>query len=157
MGVASSVCWWHPVPYSHFFRINWCSGAIYCVGLWVRACWLKANPDNSEIMLTECRKQPVETYPHSFFKGYAPILLHPQLFPGVPISADVKSVSYLLHTAERLHHSLSEADLAKVTHALSSRWLDYCKALYVGLYVYHFQKLQLLQNAAAQSFSGVSH
>lgn len=38
-----------------------------------------------------------------------------------------------------------------ITHALLISPLDYCNALYVGLYLKSIQKLQLAQNAAVQA------
>ena len=49
------------------------------------------------------------------------------------------------------------SNVAMVTHALFTSYLDYCNVLYMGLPSKSFQKLQLVQRAAARLLTGAGY
>ena len=76
------------------------------------------------------------------------LLLDSSLNLDAQVSAVARSAFVQLKLVHQLNPFLVRSDLASVTHTLVTSWLDYCKALYVGLPMESVRKLQQVQNAA---------
>lgn len=79
------------------------------------------------------------------------ILLDPGLLLDVQVMAMVMNVYYKLWLVSQLRHFLNKNELNMVTSALVMSLLDYCSTFYMGLHLKTTWKLQLCQNATAQT------
>ena len=73
------------------------------------------------------------------------VLLDSSLSLDAQVLAVARSAFAQLKLVCQLHLFLERSDLAMVTHALVTSWLDYCNLLYVGLPMESVWKLQQIQ------------
>ena len=131
--------------------LNQClSSVMVCM----RANKLKINPDKTEVLLVSQKADegigilPVldgVTLPLKTQVCSLCVLLDSSLSLDAQVSAVARSAFAQLKLVLQLRSFLEMSDLATVTHALVTSYLDYCNALYVGLPSKTVWKLQLVQ------------
>lgn len=129
---------------------------------WMKANYLKVNPDKTEIMLFHPHN--VNTVSGLFLENKC--IRFSKIVKNVGVKLDqhltlkshinhVVSHSYkLLKDIGRVRTFLSKKDLASLVHAVISNRLDYCNALFTCCSTKERAKLQKVQNAAARLLSG---
>ena len=77
--------------------------------------------------------------------------MDPQLTFDTDIEHPCKTSFYHLKNIAKLHPTLTLADAEKLVHAFDSSRLNHCNALLIGISGKSIQRLQYIQNSAADN------